>query len=272
MILIAGLLSAALWLSVGFERKKYDNYLVYMTEPVSGLSEESLVKYNGVRVGVVDKIELSQFDPQKVKISLKIEEGTPVTTSTHATLIAQGITGNTYLGLSASSPSLFPLQKKPGELYPVIPYTPSFFSQLEKNLNDVSLGVKAILNTENAKSIKKSLANLQKITDVIADNHNGINQSLQDLPKVISELKVGIQKFDTMATVISESGKQFSTTMKTGKNGIDRISQQTLPSLTLLLQRLDSIAANLEKVSADMRQNPAVIIRGTSPPQRGPGE
>ena len=75
-----------------------------------------------------------------------------------------------------------------------------------------------------------------------------------------------------MATVISESGKHFSTTMKTGKNGIDRISQQTLPSLTLLLQRLDSIAANLEKVSADMRQNPAVIIRGTSPPQRGPGE
>ena len=130
LILSATLLSAALWLSVGFDRKKYDIYTVYMREAASGLSDDSVVKYNGVKVGVVNKIELNQFDPQQVKIELKIVAGTPITTSTHATLINQGITGTTYLGLSASSPSLFPLQKTPGEPNPVIPYTPSFFSQL----------------------------------------------------------------------------------------------------------------------------------------------
>lgn len=251
LLLIAGLIFAGLWLSIGFDKKKYNLYTVYMTEPVSGLSNESLVKFNGVKVGIVDSIELSELDPQQVKIRLKIEEGTPITTSTRATLITQGITGITYLGLSASSPSFIPLQKKPGEPYPVIPAKPSFFYQLEKDLRSLSLGFRRILNEENAKNIAKTL---------------------DELPKVMGELKAGIDNFNTMAKNMSAAGKHVSTTMQAGKTGIDKLSQQTIPPMIILLRRLDLIAANLEQVSALMRQNPSVIIRGTNPPQSGPGE
>lgn len=272
LILMAGLISAGLWLSVGFDRKKYDIYTVYMREAASGLSEDSLVKYNGVKVGVVNKIELSQFDPQQVKIQLNIEEGTPITISTHATLIAQGITGTTYLGLSATSPSLFPLQKTPGEPYPVIPYKASFFSQLEKNINDVSIGFKRIFNKKNATFIKETLKNIDIITTVISQNSQHLDKTLAELPGILTELKIGINKFSVMASDLSLAGKQVTRTMRTGKNSIDKLSQQTIPPATILLQRLDIIAANLEKVSAQMRQNPAVILRGNAPPPPGPGE
>ena len=272
IILAAGLLAAALWLSIGFDRKKYDLYTIYAGEAVSGLSEDSAVKYNGVKVGLVNKIELNQFDPQQVKIQIKIEEGTPVTISTHATLINQGITGTTYLGLSASSPSPFPLQKIPGEPYPVIPYKPSFLSQLEKNINDVSVGIKRIFDKENARAIKKTLANIQAVTEVMAKNNENFHKSLKNLPELISDLKTSVNKFGAMAEHRSTAGKQVSVTMKAGKNTIDKISQQTLPPLVGLLQRMDLIAANLEKVSAQMRQNPAVVIRGNTPPKSGPGE
>lgn len=272
LILTAGLLSAGLWLSVGFDQKKYDIYTVYVNEAVSGLSDESAVKYNGVKVGLVNKIEINQFDPQQVKIQLKIEQGTPITISTHATLINQGITGTTYLGLSASSPSLFPLQKTPGEPYPVIPYKPSFLSQLEKNIHDVSVGIKRIFDKQNARSVKKSLANMQAVTDVIAKNTDSLHKSLQELPVLINELKASVSKFSTMAGNMSAAGKQVTVTMKAGRVAVDKISQQTLPPMVLLLHRLDLIATNLEKVSADMRQNPAVVIRGTTPPKPGPGE
>ena len=131
IILVIGLLAATIWLSTGFDSKNYNLFTVYVTEAISGLNDDSVVKYNGVKVGFVNKIELNEYDPQQVKIQLKIVEGTPITSTTHATLINQGITGTVYLGLSASSPSLFPLQKTPGEKYPVIPYKPSFLSQLE---------------------------------------------------------------------------------------------------------------------------------------------
>lgn len=272
LILTTGLLSVALWLSIGFDRKKYELYTVYMHEAASGLSEDSVVKYNGVKVGIVNNIELNQFDPQEVKIQLKIEEGTPITTSTHATLINQGITGATYLGLSASSPTLFPLQKLPGEPYPVIPYTPSFFSQLEKNINEMSVGLKRILDKDNAEALKKSLSNLQKFTDMIAHNDTQVNEVLQKLPGMIDELKTGIHKFNTLAIDMSSASKHVSATMEAGKNSIDKLSQQAIPPVVLLLQRLDLIAANLEVVSQAVRQNPAVIIRGSTPPKSGPGE
>ena len=60
--------------------------------------------------------------------------------------------------------------------------------------------------------------------------------------------------------------------MDSGKITLDKLKQQTIPEIMFLLQRLDSIAANLEKVSKQMRENPAVLIRGKMPPKPGPGE
>ena len=253
LVLVAGLLSGGLWLSVGFDRKQYNTYTVYMSEPVSGLNEESPVKYNGVRVGFITQIELSPLDPQRVRLQLKIEEGTPITISTQATLISQGITGTTYLGLSASSASIIPLQKTENEPYPVIPYKPSFFFQLEKN-------------------ITRALDHIERITNSIAKNTNKIEESFQKIPQLIDSINISTVKFNDMADDVSVAGKQFTKTMKAGKNSIDQISQQTVPPAVILLRRLDVIAANLEKMSAQMRENPAIIVRGSAPPKPGPGE
>lgn len=243
-----------------------------MHESVAGLSEESPVKYNGVRVGQVSLVELSKIDPKRVKIIINVEEGTPITTSTFATLITQGITGTTYLGLSSKTSTFVPLQRTPGEPYPVIPTKPSFFNRLEHNINDISQGFKRILNEENAEHLQRSLSNIEKVSASFAENDKHIRQSLKELPIVLADLKVGIRKFSNMVEDMSRAGKQFSVTMKAGKESIDKISQQTIPPAVLLLRRLDVIAANLESVSAQMRRNPAVIVRGTVPEPLGPGE
>jgi phospholipid/cholesterol/gamma-HCH transport system substrate-binding protein len=293
LILAAGLLSAGLWLSVGFNQKKYSSYTVYFHESVAGLTQDAPVKYNGVQVGNVKKIKLNNNDPRQVEITLNIEEGTPITTSTSATLISQGITGVTYLGLSASTPDLTPLQKMAGEPFPVIPSKPSLFNQLDsilkevsENVNKLSNEAQRIFNKENAKHITQSLANIERVTQVVANNNDQINRSLKnvdvflanmtkvsnDLPQLVKELKTGVVKFNSAATDIGQAGKHVSKTMASGKNAIDKISQQALPPAVILLRRLNAISANLEKVSNELRQNPSVVIRGTKPPKAGPGE
>jgi phospholipid/cholesterol/gamma-HCH transport system substrate-binding protein len=293
LILIACLIATGLWLSVGFEQKKYNTYAVYMHEAVSGLNNEAAVKFNGVQVGFVRKIELNQNDPQQVKLLLNIEEGTPITTSTSATLISQGITGVTYVGLSANSSDLTPLQKLPGHPYPIIPSKPSLFHQLDsvlkevsENVNKVSIEVNRIFDKENAAYIKKTLANFQEITDILAKNSQQIQQSLananvflkntaqvsKEFPAIVTDLKVGVRKFNSMATSVTNAGDEIVETMQSGKLAIDKISQQAVPPAIALLRRLDIIAANLEKISAQMRQNPSVLIRGTKAPKSGPGE
>ncbi|HHT9952951.1 TPA: MlaD family protein [Legionella pneumophila] len=293
LILTAGLLSAGLWLSVGFNQKEYTSYTVYLKESVSGLSVESPVKFNGVQVGYVKEIKLNKNDPRQVELLLNIEKSTPITTSTSATLITQGITGVTYVGLSAGSSELTPLRKMPGEPYPVIPSKPSLLNQLDAVLKEVAENVGAvsekaqlIFNEENADNVRKSLANIERITEIIADKGQTIDSSLNNLdvfvanmakaskqfPQLIKDLKTGISKFKSLADNMSAAGKDVSKTMIAGKNTIDQISQQTIPPAVILLRRLNAISANLEKVSNEMRQNPSVIIRGTKAPKLGPGE
>src|SRR5690606_22120300 len=90
-----------LWLTSLQHREVYDTYIVYMHEEVSGLGTQGPVRYNGVKVGYVDSIRLNPQDPQQVVLKLKIRRGTPITTSTIATLVSEGITGIDYVGLKA---------------------------------------------------------------------------------------------------------------------------------------------------------------------------
>lgn len=266
------LITVCLWLFSGFDKKKYDPYLVYMSEAVSGLSPQSPVKFNGVKVGYISRIELNPNNPQQVKLTLNIAQGVPITNSTRATLIAQGITGTNSLGLSATTPSLQALGKKAGEPYPVIPYEPSFISQLETNIKDVSNSIRQVFDKDNARLIKASLTNLKQITNVIAQNDASINQSLRSLPEVIAKMKHSVDNFDVMANNLAFSGKQISDTMQLGRITINKLSEQTIPAMVLLLRRANEIANNLEVVSVEMRQNPSVILRGTAPAKLGPGE
>ncbi|MCW8408008.1 MCE family protein [Legionella sp. PATHC035] len=286
LILLVGLVATMLWLSVGFNQKKYTTYTVFMHEAASGLTQDAPVKFNGVQVGYVKEIKLNQSDPRQVEILLDIEEDTPITTSTYATLNSQGITGVTYIGLSASTSDLTPIQKMPGEPFPVIPSKPSVFNQLDSILKKVSEDVgivsseaQRIFNEENAKHITHILTNIDHFSKDLERNGKNLNifmdnlaKASRDLPHILDELKLGISKFDTMAESLSKAGNSVSKTMGSGRNTLDKISQEALPPAVILLRRLNAISANLEKVSSEMRQNPAVVIRGSKPPQPGPGE
>jgi len=265
LILTATLLSTLLWFSVGFERKTYKFYTVYTYESVAGLGDASAVKFNGVNVGAITAIELDPNNPQRIWLTLKIETDVPITVSTRATLIMQGITGTTYLALTATTPSLVPIKTISGEPYPVIPYKPSFFSRLEKNIAAVSKSVNRIFDKENAELLTKSLRHLESLSDTLAKNNQNLNQSLQDLPIIMRDLKDAVN-------AVTKASKQVTDTMKTGKQSITQFTQQTLPPATTLLRKLDNIATNLEQVSRSMRENPSVLLRGSAPPHKGPGE
>lgn len=269
--LLVGLITAALWLSEGFNHKTYKNYLVFMQEAVSGLSEGSLVKYNGVKVGVVKSITLDK-NPRLVQLLLEIEEGTPVTVDTVASLIAQGITGTTYLGLSVTSSDPTPLEAEPGCDYPVIPYRPSLLFQVETVITDLGKSMKSFMSKENAENFKNILDNFQQVSKLFAVNDRALQETLEQMPKLTNEMRASIARFGDMSHDMSIAGKQLNSAMITGKDTLDLISQQAVPPTVSLLHRLDVIAGNIEQLSAELRRNPAMLIRGAAPRKKGPGE
>lgn len=228
-----------LWLSVG-TRKTYDTYLVYMNEAVSGLTEQAPVRFNGVTVGFVKTIRLNPKNPKQVLLTLEIEEDTPITTSTVAVLMAQGITGVTYIGLKANTVDAPLLTQKPGEKYPVIPSEPSLLVELDTALrevsgdvNEVSSRIKNLLSEENLKSLQQILQNLQIVSQSLSASSANIQNSIAN---------------------------------------VKQSSQQVLPQLSEFMNELTQSSQYLKQLLRELKDNPSLLIRGAASASKGPGE
>ncbi len=293
ILLGAALVVLIFWLTSLKHREVYDVYIVYMHEEVSGLSVQSPVRYNGVKVGYVQSIQLNPKDPQQVMLVLKIQEGTPITTSTIATLMAEGITGLDYIGLKALTAEAPPLEAKPGEKYPVIPSEPSLLLKLStalqevtKTVGDLSANISKVFDEKNREAIRQSLANTAKITSTIAQNSKNIDaimvstkklltnsaQASKDLPDIMKQLKATLASVKAVANKLNNAGNSVVVTMRDTRTAVQNVSQQLVPSTQQLLTQLNDVAGNLQQLSAELQHNPSILVRGKYPSPPGPGE
>ena len=169
IILLSAIVLSIIWLSSGFSFDKYATYEVFMQEAVTGLSVDAVVEYNGVNVGSVKSISLSQTNPHLVGLLLKIKANTPITEGTAASLNTRGLTGITYIALKDKGTNIRPLKAKAGQRYPVIKTAPSLFLQLDTalsklndNVQQVSESLQSLLDKDNLRSVKQILQNLCK--------------------------------------------------------------------------------------------------------------
>lgn len=248
--LITAIALGVIWLSSGFSFEKYRSYLVFMQESVSGLNIDSVVEYNGVEVGKVVDIRLSQHNPQLVEVELKVKASTPITRGTTATLNTRGLTGLTYMALKDKSNDLRPPEIPKGEIYPVIKTAPSIFTRLDtalsevsSNLQKVANSIQSVLDKDNQQSIKKTLANLQLITANLAENN---------------------AQLTTILNNTAMASQRLSPLIKASSSSAQLLESQTLPAANQLLTTLNELTQSI-------KQNPAILVRGQIK-QRGPGE
>ncbi len=291
--LLAALILIIMWLTSMKHDEVYNIYITNVREEVSGLSVQSPVRYNGVKVGYVSSLKLNPNDPQQVKIVMKIVEGTPITTSTIATLMSEGITGIAFIGLKALTAEAPILKARPGELYPVIPSEPSLLMKISTAVQEVtesisalSKDVRQVFDDKNRMNLSRSLANIEKITHTLAINSAEINQSLKSansllsdaskaskqLPGIMTQVNNTLTELNKTARSVTKAGNSVTEAMGETQVSLQGLSQQVLPSASQLLQRLNNLSGSLVKVTSEMSQNPAIIIRGKAPAKLGPGE
>jgi phospholipid/cholesterol/gamma-HCH transport system substrate-binding protein len=235
--LFAIIIISIVGLSAGFSVEQYTTYQVFMKESVDGLNIDAQVEFNGVTVGAVKSIEISQKDPQVVVLLLNVKNNTPITVGTKATLNMKGLTGMAYLALIDKGFDKKPLQVLPGQPYPVINTAPSLLvrfdtamTKLNESIHEVSISIQTLLDTENLRSIKQILKNIQTAT------------------------------------------QEFSPLVQASRNTLQVITTQTLPAANQAMKNLDIITRNMVELSGEIKQNPAVLIRGRQALIVGPGE
>lgn len=256
LILGALLIGGVLWLSSSKSYSKaYDTYLVYMSESVSGLNLDAPVRYRGVQVGGVRRIELAPGNAEQVKLTLDIEHGTPVKQDTTAVLRVQGLTGIAHIELSGGSSGSPPLEAARGEKYPVIHSSPSLMLRLDTavsalltNLNRSSESINALLDEQNRVALHATLVNLERLSGKLADRTGAIDAALNhasramentarltalantELPQINQRILKSAETFDRMSNEgahAMENATQLLQRIQRSADAFDRMAEET---------------------------------------------
>jgi phospholipid/cholesterol/gamma-HCH transport system substrate-binding protein len=210
--------------------KKGHLYVTYFDESVQGLTQDAPVKYRGVPIGRVERIQVAP-DSELVEVILKIESGQILGDGIVAQLAPVGITGSVFIGLDQkkewepdrSPPITFQTQ------YPVVSSKPSEISTL---LSGVDAVIKQLRSLDFEGIPEKVGLTLDTLTSAVkaAD----IESLSGDLRHILER-----EKWDR----IMDSMDSASTSLKEAMEKADRIVSKG----DRILGRMDGVLAENEK-------------------------
>jgi len=289
-VFIAGIL----WLAVGAGNKK--EYILYMSvlkESVAGLSVDAPVKYLGVDVGKVEKIQLDPDNPQEVQLLFAILKNTPIREDTEAVLKTQGLTGIAYVELSGGTPEARSLTAVGPGGYPMIRTIPSLSARLENVLTSVlakldrtSANIDALFDNENQAEIKRILVNTSLVMNTIAEQRQDISrfianaaQAADDTARAASHIDPVLVRLSNGADAVEKMAKEMSLATSDARktfaevgSGVHQFTGETLPETERLLTELNVLVVSLRRLSEQTERNPSSLLRGRQPVLLGPGE
>lgn len=301
LLLGAAGIAAVLWLGSGrLSRKEYLTYQAYFTESVSGLNLHAAVKSRGVAVGTVREISLDPADPERVRLVLEVERGTPVKEDTVATLGVLGLTGIAYVELSGGTRASADLAARPGEPVPVIRTGPSLMRRLDTSsttlladLDESTRRVNDLLDDGTRSSLRAAVADLRQVTQALA-RHAGDLESIMadaavvarhgarasaDLPRAVERVEASAAAVGRMAEAMEKAGRSATTALdgvRTAAAGagaaVERIEGEALPEVGRLVGELQALSASLGRVSRALERDPGLLLQGRAPTLAGPGE
>jgi phospholipid/cholesterol/gamma-HCH transport system substrate-binding protein len=165
-----------------------------------------------------------------------VQSKTPVTEGTRAMLNVRGLTGISYISLKDKGEDLMPLHALKGHDWPIVPTEPSLFLQMDAALGKLNENVSAA-----TKSIRALLspANLREVAAILKNLHSLSDSLIRD-----------DEQFGEILNNTAAASREF-------------------PGM---VSNLNQALSNFLNISDQIRQNPALMVRGRAQPAAGPGE
>lgn len=271
-------IAVVLWiLGANFE-KNFDTYMIYTNKSISGLNPAAKVLYKGIYVGNVKNIIIDDKDPEYIEIFINVREKLPITTSTKAQIIQNGITGLSYVDLVGSNAETKLLKNVSKVKYPKIPLQPSKLDVLEGSAKKIIDNTNILLGRINSvfdNSSINHMKNIGKNMDIFsyklvvnADELKKIIKNSDDLIKYLHTTNSNLNRLlkESQITV-----KNINAIIKDNKNGINAFTNNTLSNLNDLVIQMKYTLKDVGSLTNEIKEDPSVLIRSRQI-KKGPGE
>jgi phospholipid/cholesterol/gamma-HCH transport system substrate-binding protein len=299
LALLALVAAAIVWIARLNEGNQND-YDIFFSQSVDGLSNGSSVSFSGVPVGQVSLIELWKKDPSFVRVRIKVDQGTPILVGTTATIQASftGVSNIQLGGAMRDSPRLACPKDNPRatcpEGVPVIPTKRGGFGELLNSapvllerLATVTERIGLLLSDKNLKSVENTLANTDRISAGLATASPQVERALIDLQEAIRQAKSGFAAYEQVAVSadnwINGEGpsiaKELRETLNSAQRAADALqktvdatapaakqfSESTLPQTEAAIRDLRSATRALRNVTEKVDDQGAGSLLGSPP-------
>ena len=266
---------AAYWFSG--EHAAEDTYVLVSKFSVSGLSVQGEVRYRGLQVGHIKKIEIDPAARRTILIHVSIKRGTPITTATFARLAYQGVTGLSYVQLDDDGKVGQPLESRKGALAR-IEVRSSLLEDVSESgqvmisrINDVSLRVSRLLSDQNLERLNNTLANAEAISaklDTIPAMAADARLTLKRADTLIANLDTLTKALNQRVGIIDRMSESAERLGKMSETIGNELSETTLPKLEQTLDNANRATGKLES----LLDQPQSLIFGKPEAAPGPGE
>ncbi len=278
VLLTTGLLGFAYWLAKHGGGEDYSLYRVYMSESVAGLTTDASVKYRGVEVGTVTRMELNPENAEQVMLTLRIKQGTPIKTDTRASIKFYGVTGLGYIELQGSSKDAPVLKAEEGKA-PVIASIPSTFARLDEGLSELADKSVRVLDRID---LLLSDANLQAFSELLSESKllvTQLRQQTADIGRFIDEgiatgrkIRIAFAEIGSSAGSVKKMSDDLGLTYSVLGQDLREDLHNSFSLLRQLLGNLDLLSRDLRQSLQRLEENPGDLLFKRTRPKPGPGE
>lgn len=281
---MAALLGFLLWLAQVEINRSYAQYDIVF-ETVSGLSQDSLVRYNGVDVGKVLSIDLDRENPQFVRVRIEVRATTPVRQDTVAMLSSQGVTGVSFVGLEGGSPMSDPVEAIPPATVPLIASKPSVVQELTDAAPDLLQEAIALIEDvrefttpENREAVAAILKNVETVSgrvDAIVERAEKLVTAAEGtLARADAALGKAEAAFASADAVIKDDipglvAELKATAADVGDTAseLETFARSALPEYRDLAADARKVIANIGAVADRIGRDPGRFLLGTQTPE-----
>lgn len=255
LVFIAAMFAFVGWLARNQGDRDVAFYDIIFTDPVSGLAVAGDVRFNGIKVGSIQRIAIDHEDASRVRVTVEIGQDVPVREDSTATMQLQGITGVTYVQITGGTQSaalVHPTNELP---YPVIRSRPSQIAELvdqlpkliDRSTELVDRG-NALLDDENRRNLAASLADLRQVTQAMAGRADA-------LAKVIDELSVASTGVGELVRRSNRVAEELSATLSVARGTIAGADQLIDGEVRETIAAIGRVAKDASRLLGDNRDS-----------------
>lgn len=255
-------LLAVIWLGVSrfFEKGQY--YVAYFNESVQGLDVDSPVKYRGVFIGRVERIDVAP-DANLIQVILKIESGQKLNRDIVAQLKSVGITGSMFIELDrkkAGEPDRSPSLSFPSE-YPIVASKPSNINKMLQSIDDVLNQLRTMDLVGISRKIQLTLDRISRTVDDA--DAKGISNDIKTLTESAHRI-LEPKRWETILASVEKAGQSLNGIMDQAGSSLNRVDNTVRRVEGITVEKEEAIKIALENFREAMENANTLMKKGNS--------